>query len=93
MVQDVEIIGRHDDMREDVCEHCAFSVFKETGHLGECRANPPTVVVVPHQQKRTDLITGQEVVEVVPMVNGIFPPVERRTFCHTFEDRSDLIGD
>lgn len=79
----------NEDMREDVCEHCAFSHFPATGTQGDCRANPPTPIIVPQQQR--DLATGQ--MTVVPMIQTVFPPVERRTFCYTFEPRTDTIGD
>jgi hypothetical protein len=70
-----------DDMHEDVCEHCAFGKFKDTGPLGECRANPPTagMMLVPRQNP----ITGQ--VEPVMQPWSAFPTVERRMYCFTFE--------
>lgn len=71
----------NDAMREDVCEHCAFSNFPVSGSHGDCRANPPTVVIVPQQQR--DLATGNMV--VIPAAQSVFPPVERRTFCYAFE--------
>lgn len=71
-----------EDINEDVCEHCAFSRFKDTGPLGECRANPPTagVVMMPRQNA-----LGQ----LEPVLNPwtVFPTVERRTFCYTFEPK------
>lgn len=74
-------INNDNDMREDVCENCAFSRFKDTGPLGECRANPPTtgMILTPQQNPLTR--------EIVPMLQPwtAFPSVERRTYCHTFE--------
>jgi len=78
-----------DAMREDVCEHCAFSFFDVSGPAGQCRANPPQVVLVPQQQR--DIATGQMV--FVPAVQSVFPPVERRSHCYTFEPREDIIGE
>lgn len=71
------------DLHENVCEHCAYSRFKDTGPHGECRANPPTVgvIVIPKQ-------TLQGVVpEAAPWT--MFPVVERRTYCFMFEERTE----
>lgn len=70
-------------IREDVCEHCAFSNFGLTAPVGDCRANPPMAVIVPQQVR--DLATGRDVLQ--PSVQSVFPPVERRTFCYAFESR------
>lgn len=73
----------NDEMREDVCEHCAFSHFKPASPQGDCRANPPTPLIVPQQNP----ITGQMGIAI----QSLFPPVERRTFCYTYEPRVDEI--
>jgi hypothetical protein len=78
-----------DEMREDVCEHCAFSHFPAHGSHGDCRANPPTPVVIVQMQR--DLVSGQTV--PTQAIQTVFPPIERRTFCYTFEPRTDTIED
>jgi hypothetical protein len=72
-----------DDINEDVCEHCDFAKFADSGAVGECRAFPPQtgVILVPKQNQ----ITGQ--VEPVIQPWTAWPNVERRSFCYTFEPK------
>jgi hypothetical protein len=69
--------------RMESCDGCEYSSFPDEGKdTGECRANPPTPVLVPHQNAM-----GQ----VVPMVNAVFPPVTRECYCFTFEPKGDIV--
>lgn len=66
------------------CERCAFSEFVEGRDVGTCRANPPTAIIVP---QKIQTLRGDE---VVPMLQGVFPPVERTSFCHMFDDKETI---
>ena len=67
------------DAADQVCANCAFSHFKEGGAVGECRANPPTPLLI------TNVKQGLQGPEMMHSIQPVFPPVERTTFCYTFE--------
>jgi hypothetical protein len=64
----------------EICDNCHFAAFQ--GEAGTCRANPPSVVPLPQQ----DRLTGG----VVIAIHSIFPSVMRDTWCCCFEPNADL---
>ena len=75
---------------KQTCEFCRFSYFpnaeKPNGNQhGECRESSPVPVVVPSQHKNA---IGE--VTVVPMIQSVFPPIEKETWCAKFQGGGEI---
>lgn len=80
---------------EEVCEHCKAALFQppglgavmegRTSPPGKCKLKPPTPVILPLQQR--SVLGGME---TIPMIQSVYPPIERNGTCCQFERKRKL---